>query len=162
MSRIIVGVGEIQASAGPDAILRALGLGSCVAVMAHDPGVRCAGLAHVALPDSSIDAERAQQQPGYFADTALPALFKCMREAGAGPDPKKYIIKLVGGASVMDPTGHFNIGKRNLLALRKGLWQLGLGPLGEDVGGNKSRSVEMLAKTGYVTVNYTHQAARIF
>jgi len=53
----------------------------------------------------------------------------------------------------MDPNNTFNIGKRNVLALKKHLWAYGLGPLAEDVGGNHSRTVSVFVDTGKVVVN---------
>jgi chemotaxis protein CheD len=47
----------------------------------------------------------------------------------------------VGGAQVLAGNNTFNIGKRNVMAVHKTLWKLGMGAKAEDVGGTKSRTV---------------------
>ncbi len=47
-------------------------LGSCIAVAMHDPVAKVAGLLHYMLPESAIDAAKAQQNPFMFADTGIP------------------------------------------------------------------------------------------
>jgi len=145
---VIVGIGDMAVSKEPGAIIKTLALGSCVALVMYDPVAHCAGMAHVALPDSTVADAKAKIKPGYFADTAVPALLKAMMAEGALPPAKKWIIKLAGGANVMDPNNTFCIGKRNVLALRKALWALGLGPRAEDVGGNFSRTVSLETDSG--------------
>ena len=53
----------------------------------------------------------------------------------------------------MDPNGTFNIGKRNVLAIRKILWKLRLGARKEDVGDNFSRTVSVDVDTGKVLIS---------
>ena len=53
----------------------------------------------------------------------------------------------------MDPNNTFNIGKRNVLAIRKILERFRLGAIAEDVGGNISRSVSIEMNTGKVIVS---------
>ena len=149
MRVVYVGVGEFAASKNEKAALRTLALGSCVAVIVLAPSIRAVGLLHVALPDSSIDKHRASQKPGMFADTGIPLLLKELEKLGHD-EKDKLVVKLAGGASIMDPNNTFNIGKRNLLAVRKILWRYRLGALAEEVGGNISRSVTVNIGTGRV------------
>ena len=53
----------------------------------------------------------------------------------------------------MDPHNTFNIGKRNVLAIRKMLWRYRLGAIAEDVEGGISRSVTIDLGTGKVTIS---------
>ena len=53
---------------------------------------------------------------------------------------------------IMDDNNTFDIGKRNILAIKKILWQKGMGPLAEDVGGNFSRTVRLYVKNGKAVV----------
>lgn len=53
----------------------------------------------------------------------------------------------------MDPNKTFNIGKRNVLAIRNVLSRFGLDTIAEDVGGNISRSVSIEMNTGKVIVS---------
>ncbi len=152
MDIIYVGVGECSASKKPGQVIRTLALGSCVAVIALDPQNRAVGLLHVALPDSSINKKRAAERPGMFADTGIVKLLEAMKQHGFN-GTGKMTIKLAGGASVMDPNNTFNIGKRNVLAVRKCLWRYRLGPIAEDVFGNISRSVSIDINTGKVIIS---------
>jgi len=153
MSQINVGIGELAVSRTPGQILKTFGLGSCVAIVALDPKVRAVGLIHIALPDSSINPEKARKQPGYFADTGIPCLIQEMAKLGCHPKGQGLIIKLVGGARVMDPNERFNIGKRNILAIKKILWSYNLAVVAEETGGSISRTVDVNAENGRITIS---------
>ena len=152
MNVIMLGVGDYGASNRAGDVVKTLALGSCVAVVLLDTRVRAVGMAHVALPNSSISPDRAAQKPGHFADTGIPALFQAMRQAGSGAAARDLMVKLVGGAMIMDPNNTFNIGNRNVLAIKKLLWQYGMGPVAEDVGGQYSRSVAVDVDSGAVQI----------
>lgn len=47
---------------------------------------------------------------------------------------------------------HFEIGKRNALALKKALWKQGVFIDREDIGGRECRSIRLDLKTGGVTM----------
>ena len=153
MSTNILGVGDVGVTKEPGATLKTFALGSCVAVILLDPRQRAVGMVHVALPKSKTNPERAKEKPGYFADTGLALLFEQMAELGCDPQGKGMVVKLAGGAKVLDMDSKFDIGKRNALAVKRILWKLGLGPVAEDIGGNHSRTVELDADTGRVTLS---------
>jgi len=147
---IYVGVGEIVVSRSPDNVL-VTSLGSCVAVIVLAPAIYGAGLAHVALPASSVNVEQARIRPGYYADTGIPKLLAAMAKLHAGTKGR-LLVKLAGGANIMDPHSTFDIGKRNVLAIKKILWENRLGVLVEDIGGDFSRNVRVRVDTGQVLV----------
>ncbi len=149
---IILGVGEYGSTVQPDEVIKTYGLGSCVAVLCHDPVSGIVGMLHVALPDSSVAQDRPPTRIGYFADTGVPALFENMQRLGWRKAIGQVRVKLAGGASILDPKGTFNIGKRNQLAIKRILWRLGFSPIAEDLGGNYSRTVSIAAKTGEVLI----------
>lgn len=151
MSVRTVGIGEWAVSSEASDILKTYALGSCVAVLIYDARLAIAGMIHIALPDSKVDAERAHSQPGYFADTGLPIMIEEMKKRGAVRG--NVWVKLAGGASVMDPGGFFDIGKRNLLAAKRILWGSSLGPLAEDTGGGLSRTVSLSVADGETTIS---------
>jgi chemotaxis protein CheD len=153
MKQVILGVGELGASREPGSVIKTFALGSCIAVVLFSPVTRSAGMVHVALPDSLTNPEKARERPGYFADTGIPPLLREMAALGNRPEGKGLTVKLIGGASIMDNNGVFNIGKRNLLAIKKILWGHGLGAIAEDVGGNYSRTVTVDVATGTVSVS---------
>ncbi|RMD83824.1 MAG: chemotaxis protein CheD [Lentisphaerae bacterium] len=152
MGNIILGVGDLGASKNKDDVIKTFGLGSCIAVVFLDPKTRTAGMDHIALPDSSIDPEKARKKPGYFADTGIPALLKEMANFGCNSMGKGFIVKLIGGSAMLQSGSTFDIGKRNHIAIRKILWQYGLAPVAEDVGGTISRTVEVDLSRGRVIV----------
>lgn len=152
MAKLIVGIGEAAASKTPDDEIKTFALGSCVAVIILDPKTRAGAMVHIALPDSKIDPVKAQQLPGYFADTGLPHLFKLLAKFDSAPHPG-LIIKLIGGANVLQQQDHFQIGKRNVTAIKKILWDMKLPITAEDVGENHSRTVTVELKTGKVFVS---------
>ena len=153
MSHLILGVGDLAATAQQGEAIKTIGLGSCVALIVLDSATRCIGMDHIALPDSSISPERARDKPGHFADTGVPALLEAMKRAGSKMNPRDIIVKLVGGANVMDLNNTFNIGKRNVTAIKKALWKFGLGAVVEDVGGHISRTVIVDVDEGRVRLS---------
>jgi chemotaxis protein CheD len=151
MGVINVGIGGWAVSSDANDTLRTYALGSCVAVLIYDSSLTIAGMIHIALPDSKVDAERARSLPGYFADTGLPVMIEEMKKRGA---VRGHVwVKLAGGASVMDPGGLFDIGKRNILAAKRILWGSSLGPVAEDTGGNASRTVSIAVRDGETIVS---------
>lgn len=150
---IMLGVGSLDGTSESGTALKTMALGSCVALIMMDPKRKAIGMAHVALPESSTDAVKALAMPGYFADTAVPALLARMARLGCDPRGQGFIVKLVGGSSIMDVEGLFNIGKRNVLALKKTLWQAKLAAIAEDVGGDFSRTVEVFQESGHIVIS---------
>jgi chemotaxis protein CheD len=151
MPIITIGIGEWSVSRNAEDLLKTYALGSCVAVAIYDSTHRVGGMVHVALPDSSIDPERAVAMPGYFADTGLALMIEAMKKLGSSR--RDVWVKLAGGAQTMDPDGLFDIGKRNILAVKKTLWKSSLGPVAEDCGGTISRTVSMRIDTGEISVS---------
>jgi chemotaxis protein CheD len=150
-----VGIGEWAISSNEDDLLKTYALGSCVAVCIYDASKRLAGLIHIALPDSSLDPKKAIARPGYFADSGLAFMIEELKAAGA---LKAHVwIKLAGGASVMDDRGFFDIGRRNVLAIKKALWKSSLGPIAEDVGGSISRTVSLAVGSGEVIISSSNR-----
>lgn len=151
MSAINVGIGEYGISKNKKDMIKTFALGSCVAVIVYNRLQKAAGLIHIALPDSSINGDKAKKTPGYFVDTGLPLLFKRMN--GSGKVHSSLMIKLVGGSNIMDSNRRFDIGKRNVLAIKKYLWKNRMGVISEDVGGSISRTVSVTVETGEVFIS---------
>lgn len=150
---IIVGIGDMGVSKDPDGIVKTLALGSCIGIALLDPRTRTIGLVHIALPDSKTDLQRAKTQPCYFADTGLDQILHAMNRTAGGIEPRRLMVKIAGGAQVADPNSHFNVGKRNALAVKRLLWQKGMVVLSEDIGGTISRTVTVSCATGRVTIS---------
>jgi len=146
VTSITVGVGDCQVCNEPHSVLITYALGSCLAVLIHDPAVSVAGLLHFMLPESQIDSEKAARQPFMFADTGIPLLFRKAYELGA--DKRRLVVVVAGGSQMMDPEGAFNIGKRNYMAMRKIFWKAGVLVQAEEVGGAVSRTVRLEVGSG--------------
>lgn len=153
MSDLILGIGDFGASKTTGSKVKTYALGSCVAVVLLDPQTRTVGMVHIALPDSKINPQKVKERPGYFADTGLPMLIEAMTRCSGNGNSRSLVVKLAGGASIMDPNDTFNIGKRNVLAAKKILWSYGMGPVSEDVFGNHSRTVSVSIDTGEITIS---------
>lgn len=151
MRAIPVGIGEMKFSNSAGEILRSYGLGSCIGLVILAPRQRAVGMVHVALPESKINLQLAKDQPGMFADTGIPVLLQEMERFGCSIGD--MVVKIAGGASVMDPGATFEIGKRNILAVKKTLWRYRLGPVAEDVGDVISRTMSVSVDSGIVTVS---------
>lgn len=150
MSRRVVGVAQMAVSdVGGDELVT-YALGSCLGVAVHDPVAGVGGLLHVMLPLSSSDPARAAENPSLYVDTGVPRLFRACYQAGA--DKRRLVVKVAGGATARDEDDIFQIGKRNLVVLRKLLWKNGVLLQAEDVGGRESRTMSLTIGSGEVTV----------
>lgn len=145
----VVGIGEMAIAARPDDVLVTYALGSCLGVVVHDPVAGVGGLLHAMLPASSIDPEKAARQPYLFVDTGVPALFRACYAAGAAKH--RLVVRVAGGAAAAadESEDQFQIGKRNVLTLRKLLWKNAVIVHAEDVGGHAvSRTLALHVGSG--------------
>ena len=146
----IVKVAE-WAAARTDGVIVTLGLGSCVAIMLHDPRAGAGAMAHVLLPSKGL--ARDMSNPAKFPETAVPFLIERLKALGA--DPRRLVAKLAGGASMfaqlMTPAS-IQMGERNVVAARKALRAAGIPVAGEAVGGDKGRSVRFHVADGRVEI----------
>jgi chemotaxis protein CheD len=141
-----------------DRTIATIGLGSCVAIVLHDPIAAVGGLAHVLLPDASLS--RDQQNRAKFPDTAVPLLVGEMRRLGSRGALQ---AKIVGGASMFAqllPAGGVNMGERNVLSTRRALQAAGIPIVGDDTGGDYGRSVYLDVATGRVLVRSLRRGDR--
>lgn len=146
--KLIVGVADMAVSNNPSVVLATYSLGSCLGITIYDPVTKVGGLLHAMLPDSSIDPAKAATQAAMFVDTGIPALFRAAYQLKA--DKHRVQICVLGGAQVMDASGFFSIGKRNLETLKRLLSQHGLSIRAEQTGGMVSRTVTLSVRTGEV------------
>jgi chemotaxis protein CheD len=150
MPTAIVGISDIYVSTNPNEEIVTHSLGSCIGMTVYDPKAMVGGMIHYMLPLSKISPEKAKVKPGMFADTGIPALLKKVLSAGAAKD--RLVVKIAGGAQLMDQNKIFNIGERNYLVLRKLLWKNRILIDKEDVGGLASRTMRLEMNTGRVTI----------
>lgn len=151
MNIVTVGIGGWAVSEDPDDLLKTYALGSCLAVLAYDRLRHIGGMIHLALPDSGKVRDQEHYPAAYFADSGISLLVRQMEDLGSCR--RNWWIKLIGGAAMMDQTGIFDIGKRNILAAKRILWQHGLGPIAEDTGSDHSRTVSLQVSDGATTIS---------
>ena len=151
---IAVGMGEIQVTQAPTT-LKAIGIGSCIALTLYDSQSRIGGLAHILLPSISESTDMAY--PNRFADCAVGALIDKMHSRGADVD--NIEAKVFGGANMfpdaVSPNSSLDIGKRNLKAVFKELKRLGIEVVATSVGGHVGRTVVFDTEEGSVLVRST-------
>ena len=156
---IVVNVSDARVSRDLNDILVTYSLGSCIAVSLYDPVAHCAGMLHYQLPTSTLDANRARENPCMFADTGMAALLGEL--AALGAQPRRLQVKLAGGAEILDDSGVFSIGKRNHTAIRKILWQRGLLLTAEQVGGSQPRTVYLHVADGTTIIKSRGETATL-
>ena len=146
MADLVVGISDLKVSSNPADSMITYALGSCIAVAVYDPAAKVGGLLHYMLPDSTLDAAKAKETPAMFADTGIPLLFKSCYKLGA--DKKRMVVKVAGGASILDESNFFRIGQKNIMAMRKLFWSNNVLIDAEDTGKNFNRTVRIDLGTG--------------
>lgn len=150
MNTVTVGMADLRVTSDVGSVLVTYALGSCIAVMVHDPIRRVGGLLHYMLPQAALCPEKGEANPAMFADTGIPLLFEHMYHKACRK--ADIIVKIAGGASICDEKGTFEIGRRNYVMLRKIFWKAGVTIAAEDVGGSKSRTTRLFVGTGQTMV----------
>ncbi len=148
---ILVRVAEYRAGGAGD-ILLTIGLGSCVAVVLHDPEAKVGGLAHILLPSPALS--RRDPAPGKFPQTAVPLLLQEMTARGARQS--RITARLAGGASMftnLQPAGTVQMGERNLVATRAALSHHNIPLVGSAVGGDYGRTIRLFVDDGRIEVS---------
>jgi chemotaxis protein CheD len=146
MSELVVGISDLKVSSNPGDVLVTYALGSCICLAVYDPKAKVGGLLHFMLPDSSLDAVKAKETPAMFADTGIPILFKSCYAYGA--EKSRMIVKVAGGASILDDANYFRIGQKNITAMRKIFWKNNVMIDAEDTGKNCNRTVRLDVSNG--------------
>ena len=143
-------IGQWGVAAAPNR-LRTL-LGSCIGIALHDRIGRFGGLAHIVLPDS----RGASDNPGKFADTAIPAMVAELDCLLQGKAKGRLTAKIAGGACMFQVAGGtgsaVNIGEMNRVAVERILGSLRIPIVARDVGGQTGRRLTFDLITGIVSV----------
>lgn len=147
---LTVDISDLKVSNDPKDVLVTYALGSCIAVIIHDPVRVAGGMIHYMLPRSSVASRKSEANPAMYADTGIPLLFRRVYELGSAPE--NLVVKVVGGGNLYDPEGTYNIGERNHQALREILEEHGIRVAAEAVGGAESRTAWLHIGDGTVVV----------
>jgi chemotaxis protein CheD len=114
-------------------------------------------MVHIALP-YPLNTDDKREKPGYYATTGIPALIdKLCRELGCLKGELR--VNIYGGAESIHSGDIFNIGRRNIEAVKQTLDTMNLKIHKSDVGGKRSRTITMEMSSGNIRVH--HQPLRI-
>jgi chemotaxis protein CheD len=145
-----VNISDAKVSADPEAVLATYSLGSCIGLTLWDPAAKVAGMLHFQLPTSTMDEQRARQNPYMFADTGFKLLLdEVVRQGG---DRKRLKVRMAGAAQMLGDSALFDIGRRNHAAMRKILWQNRMFVDKEHVGGTLPRTMYLAVADGTLTI----------
>ena len=141
-------------------VLKAYGLGSCVAVGLYDPQTRIGGMGHMLLP------YRPEKNPlGSESKYVDAGIFQMVDElVRAGANRESLVAKITGGANMFETTYQTlinSIGARNAKSARDTLVELGIPLVGEEVGGNRGRTVEFDLASGNMMVYCAHNDEQV-
>lgn len=158
MANITIGIGDFKVCKAPD-VLITYALGSCVGICLLDSVTSIGGLSHIMLPESS--GANAAATPMRFADTALPMLIRQMESMGASRLRMK--AKIAGGATMFAAASDkFNIGERNVEAVKKILMQNRIPIIAEDIGLNYGRTQLFYPETGVMEIRAAAKGIKMF
>jgi chemotaxis protein CheD len=146
MSQITIKLADFAANNNLNDTLLSHGIGSTLAVILYDEGVKAGGILHFMLPDSATGSMNTKEYPAMYATTGIPQLVNACVELGARRD--NLSAKLVGGAFLLGKGISQSVGDRNLLAARNILSKIGIKVAAEDTGGNHMRTVRLDIATG--------------
>lgn len=150
---IILGMGSMAVTDSPEQNLKIFALGSCIGLALFCPSKNVVGLSHVALPLAKTDSQKATDLPGYFGDTAVPALLNKMAEFGCTPN--MIYAKIAGGAKTKVELGDFfNIGQKNAISVKSSLIKHQIKLLSEDIGGEISRTALVKGGDKFLTLHH--------
>jgi chemotaxis protein CheD len=152
---IVVGVADMKVSDDPQATLVTHSLGSCIGVAVYDSVARVGGMLQFMFPDSKLDPTNAKNKPFMFADTAVPLFLESCYKLGVEKD--RMVVKVAGGAELMQASEAFSIGKRNHKVLSQMLSDVQLPIEAEDVGGSFSKTMRLSIATGEVSLKVPGQ-----
>lgn len=150
IKEIKVGIADLNTAFSPDRIIT-VGLGSCIGIAMYDNTKSLGGLAHIMLPDST--QFNNVTNPLKFANLAVPILIEKLEKLGASRRNLK--AKIAGGASMFnfsDKSMIMDIGNRNGIAVKNALKEYSIPIIGEDIGGNKGRTMILDTSNGDVKI----------
>ena len=149
MATLTVGIADLKVGKGDD-VLVTYALGSCVGICLYDPETKIAGLAHIMLP-LSTEAGSIAQNGKRYADTGITELVQEMTMKGASRT--RLVAKIAGGARMFaTQSAVFNIGERNVAAVKKMLAAYRIRIIAEDTGLDFGRTVFFHGDTGIMEV----------
>ncbi len=144
-----IGISDLNVVKSPD-VLATYALGSCVGICLLDKLAGIGGMAHIMLP-SSKESKNASDNFRRYADTGIDELISMMTRRGARVS--NMTAKIAGGAQMFQTQmKSFNIGERNVEAVKSVLKKYGIKIIAEDTGSNYGRTVFFNVQSGIMQV----------
>jgi chemotaxis protein CheD len=148
----IIGIGEMVISDNIEDTIKTYALASCIGVVAYSPYRKIGGMIHIALP-KTLSFKEGDKRICYYASSGIPILinqmckhYNCFKG--------ELVISLYGGANSIRDNDMFNIGRKNLEAVRNILTDMSLKFDDTETGKSVSRTIELDILTGEVVVSY--------
>ncbi len=141
---IKVPIADAEYTTDRHAVLKARNVGSCIALAALDRANMVGGLLHVLLPDARIDpfsADTIAFNPYKYISSGVSLYLRHIFDMGATHDT--LCLYAFGGAELVPDTMDFKLGHRNIVTLRRSLWQEGVLLTKYDFGGDTPRSIQL-------------------
>ncbi|MDP4151889.1 MAG: chemotaxis protein CheD [Bacillota bacterium] len=145
----IVGLGEYAISNDIEDVIKTFALASCVGITVYSQDKKIAGMAHIALPNPGLKYDININKPCYYATLAVPFFFDLICNK-YGCNKSSLQVRLFGGADSSDVNDVFEIGKKNLSAVKDELSKINVKYEALEVSGRLSRTLEMDVLTGNV------------
>lgn len=148
----IVGIGEMVVSNNIEDTIKTFALASCVGVVAYSFSKKVGGMIHIALP-KPFNSKEGDTRCCYYASTGIPRFINLMcKEYGCIKG--ELTISIYGGANSIRSNDIFNVGRKNLQAVRNILNEMNLKFNDTETGRNVSRTIELNVLSGQVKVLY--------
>jgi chemotaxis protein CheD len=122
-------------------------VGSCVAIVLHDPVNRTAALAHVQLP-SAFD--QPPSDLGRFADTAVPELVRRLQQRSRLEISP--VAHIAGGADMFPVSQTRSVGRLNTAAVKGLLLSRRIPIVTENCGGKLARRLVFDVRSGRLQI----------
>lgn len=160
MGMVTVGIADLNVVKAPDKLVT-YALGSCVGVCLYDKDKKVAGLVHIMLPLSTETTNGGADNKRRYADTGIKELVELMVKNGAS----KFgmTAKIAGGAQMFKvASSTFNIGERNVAAVKKVLASYNIRIIAEDTGLDYGRTQFFHADTGIMEIRAASKGTKTF
>lgn len=148
----VIGIGEFQISNNNEDVFKIYGLASCIGIVLYCPDIKLLGIAHFLLPTANINPDLSKISPAYFVDTGTDLLISKFRDEYRCK-LEKINIGIYGGADARVKNDIFNIGKRNIIEVKKKIRQYNLRIKHNDTGGKIFRTIEASVESGKVKIS---------
>lgn len=159
--KLVVDIADLKVSGNPEDTIITYALGSCLGLVVFDPRLKVGGILHAMLPEGDDKRTESDFNPFKYVDTGVPLLFKSCYKHGA--TKRSLHVYAFGCSNMIKSTNAFlNIGDRNYAALNKILWKNNVMIDKEDIGGNKSRTIELILSEGIVHLKDGRNVKEIF